>query len=155
MEAVSGGYSWRHRADDVDFDELSRLYRVAPLGDKPAEALATVFGNSMFSCFVYFDGALVGAGRALADGVDCAYIADVAVHPDHQGHGLGSGIIRRLVELARGHKKIILYANPGTEAFYRRLGFLRMNTAMAIWSDPGPAVEAGLLSPDDTPPSTT
>lgn len=148
MGAV-GGYRWGHRVEDVDLDELSHLYRVAPLGDKSPEVLATVFGNSMYACFVHCDGALVGAGRALADGVDCAYIADVAVHPDHQGRGLGSGIIRRLVELARGHKKIILYASPGTEAFYRGLGFLRMNTAMGIWSDPGRAIEIGLLSPDD------
>jgi GNAT superfamily N-acetyltransferase len=144
------GYSWGHCVDDVDFNELSHLYLIAPLGNKPPEALATVFGNSMFACFAYFDGALVGAGRALADGMDCAYIADVAVHPDHQGRGLGSGIIRRLVELARGHKKIILYANPGTEAFYHGLGFLRMNTAMGIWSDLGYAIETGLLSREDS-----
>ena len=85
-----GDYSWVHRVDDVDFNELAHLYRVAPLGNKSPEALATVFGNSMFACFVYSDGALVGAGRPLADGVDCAYIGDVAVHPDHQGRGLGS-----------------------------------------------------------------
>jgi GNAT superfamily N-acetyltransferase len=141
-----GDYSWVHCVDDVDFNELAHLYRVAPLGNKSPEALATVFGNSMFACFVYSDGALVGAGRALADGVDCAYIGDVAVHPDHQGRGLGSGIMRRLVELARGHKKIILYASPGTEAFYDGLGFLPMKTAMGIWSDPGRAIEIGLLS---------
>ncbi|MDQ0993740.1 GNAT family N-acetyltransferase [Streptomyces sp. V3I7] len=145
-----GGYSWSDRVDDVDFDELSELYQVAPLGNKPPETLATTFGNSMFACFVHADGALVGAGRALADGVDCAYLADVAVHPDHQGQGLGSGIIRRLVELAQGHKKIILYAAPGTEAFYGRLGFLRMNTAMGIWSDPDRAIEIGLLSREDS-----
>lgn len=141
-----GDYSWVHRVDDVDFNELAHLYRVAPLGNKSPEALATVFGNSMFACFVYSDGALVGAGRALADGVDCAYIGDVAVHPDHQGRGLGSGIMRRLVELARGHKKIILYASPGNEAFYERLGFLPMKTAMGLWSDPGRAIEIGLLN---------
>ena len=139
------GYAWSHDLEGVDLDKLSHLYRVAPLGEKPPAALATVFGNSMFRCFVRADGALVGAGRALADGLDCAYIADVAVHPDHQGRGLGRAIIRRLVDLAEGHRKIILYANPGTEGFYTRLGFLRMNTAMAIWSDPASAVESGLL----------
>jgi predicted N-acetyltransferase YhbS len=82
----------------------------------------------------------------LADGLDCAYLADVAVHPDHQRHGLGTAIIRQLLTLSQGHKKIILYANPGTEPFYARLGFLRMNTAMAIWRDPARAIETGLLS---------
>src|SRR5581483_1830183 len=140
------GYSWVHRVGDVDLEELAHLYRLAPLGDKSPEELATVFGNSMFACFVYADGALVGAGRALADGMDCAYIGDVAVRPDHQGRGLGSAIVRRLAELAEGHKKIILYANPGTEDFYARLGFLRMRTAMGMWRDPGRAVDIGLLS---------
>ena len=139
-------FSWAHDARAVSFDELSELYRIALLGDKPPGALATVFGNSMFVCFVYDGDVLVGAGRVLADGLDSAYIADVAVHPHYQGHGLGTAIIRRLVGLADGHKKILLYANPGTEAFYRRLGFLPMNTAMAIWHDPARAIESGLLS---------
>jgi GNAT superfamily N-acetyltransferase len=148
----SGGalddYSWTEDLTTVDLDELSQLYRIAPLGEKPPDALATVFGNSRFRCFVYRGDSLVGAGRALADGLDCAYIADVAVHPDHQGEGLGRAIVQRLVDRARGHKKIILYANPGKEGFYAKLGFLRMNTAMAIWQDPAGAVESGVLRPD-------
>ena len=142
-------YRWVSDSSAVDLDELSELYRIAPLGNKSPQALKTVFGNSMFACFACHGDALVAAGRALADGVDCAYLADVAVHPAHQGKGLGQEVIRRLVALAAGHKKIILYANPGTEGFYARLGFLRMNTAMAIWSDPAGAVAKGLLSPPD------
>lgn len=141
-------YSWVHDTHGVDWDELSNLYRIAPLGDKPPDALTTVFGNSRFVRFVYDGDTLVGAGRALADGLDCAYLADVAVHPEHQGTGLGKAIIRELVDAAKGHKKIILYANPGTESFYRKLGFLRMNTAMAVWHDPARGIEIGVLSPD-------
>jgi GNAT superfamily N-acetyltransferase len=141
-----GEYTWVHEVKGVDLDELSNLYRIAPLGDKPPDALATVYGNSMFMCFVYAGDVLVGAGRALADGLDCSYIADVAVHPDHQGRGLGKAIIAKLVDLSHGHKKIILYANPGTEGFYVKLGFLRMNTAMAVWHDPASAVASGILS---------
>jgi GNAT superfamily N-acetyltransferase len=140
-------YDWVGDSEGVDWDELSQLYRIAPLGEKPPDALRTVFGNSMFRCFVYAGEVLVGAGRALADGVDCAYIADVAVHPDHQGRGLGKAIIRRLVAQAEGHKKIILYANPGTEPFYLELGFLPMTTAMAIWWDQAGAIAAGVLRP--------
>ncbi|WP_328561766.1 GNAT family N-acetyltransferase [Streptomyces coelicoflavus] len=146
---TSENHTWSHRLDEVDLEELSRLYLLAPLGNKPPEALATVYGNSRYMCFVHAGDVLVGAGRALADGVDCAYIADVAVHPEYQGRGLGSDIIRKLLELADGHKRIILYAAPGAEAFYRRLGFRHMNTAMAIWSDPQRAVDTGLLRPED------
>lgn len=142
-------YRWVDHIAAVDWVELSELYRVAPLGVKPPDALRTVFANSMFVRFVYDDGTLVGAGRALADGLDCAYIADVAVHPDHQGTGLGQALIRDLLDAASGHRKVILYANPGSEGFYRRLGFLSMNTAMAVWRDPPAAVASGILRAND------
>jgi GNAT superfamily N-acetyltransferase len=139
---------WREGVDGIDWDELSALYRVAPLGDKPPERLRTVFGNSLFKCFVFEDGRLVGAGRALADGADCSYICDIAVLPSHQGTGLGKQIVAHLVERSRGHKKIILYAVPGKEPFYRKFGFLRMKTAMAIFDNQQQQLERGYLSED-------
>lgn len=138
-------YVWDYDDKAVDWEELSELYRISPLGDKPPGDLTVVFSNSMFKCFVRAGDRLVGAGRALADGLDCSYIADVAVHPEHQGVGLGKALIGQLVALSRGHKKIILYANPGTEGFYANLGFHRMNTAMAIWRDHERAIETGLI----------
>lgn len=145
---TSGGrYTWRHDTDGLDWQELSELYRVAPLGDKPPADLEVVFANSMFACFVYDGERLVGVGRALADGLDCSYLADVAVHPDHQGTGLGRAVVEDLVRLSAGHKKIVLYANPGTEGFYDKLGFHRMRTAMAIFRDSARAVESGVLDP--------
>src|SRR5581483_8205067 len=114
---------WRHSTDGVEWEELSALYRAAPLGDKKASHLQTVFSNSMFKCLVYDNARLVAAGRALADGADCSYLCDIAVVPSHQGRGLGKQIVSYLVEQSRGHKKIILYAVPGKEPFYRKFGF--------------------------------
>ena len=59
---------------------------------------------------------------------------------------MGKQIVCRLVELSRGHKKILLYAVPGKEPFYRKFGFLRMKTAMAIFEDQAAKVESGYLS---------
>lgn len=139
---------WIDRTDDVDWNELSALYRIAPLGDKSPADLRTTFGNSRYVFFVYEHSRLIGAGRALADGVDCAYLCDIAVHPDYQGSGLGKAIVERLRERAAGHRKIILYANPGKEGFYRKLGFKRMNTAMAIFADEAGALRTGVVSAD-------
>jgi ribosomal protein S18 acetylase RimI-like enzyme len=129
----------------IDWEELSNLYRIAPLGEKKPAHLQLVFSNSRFKCFVFDDARLVGAGRALADGLDCSYICDVAVHPDFQGIGVGKAIITRLRELSAGHRKIILYANPGKEGFYRKLGFRNMRTAMAIFQNQEQAARAGLV----------
>ena len=137
---------WKHSTDGVDWEELSALYRAAPLGEKRPPHLQKVFSNSMFKCFVYENAKLVAAGRALADGGDCSYICDIAVLPSHQGTGLGKQVVSKLVEMSAGHKKIILYAVPGKEPFYRKFGFMRMKTAMGIFENQQQQVERGYLS---------
>jgi len=139
---------WKTSTDGVDWAELSALYRAAPLGDKQPDHLRQVFGNSRFVSFVYDGAALVGAGRALADGADCSYICDIAVLPSHQGTGLGKKLVSDLVERSRGHKKILLYAVPGREPFYKKFGFLRMKTAMAIFENQPAQLERGYLTED-------
>lgn len=137
---------WRYTEEGLDWRELSELYRIAPLGEKNPEDLKRAFGSSMFKCFVYNRGTLVAVGRALADGVDCSYLCDVAVHPEAQGLGLGRAVVSKLVELSNGHKKIILYSYPGKESFYKKLGFMRMSTAMAIFQNQDQALEWGLVN---------
>lgn len=137
--------TWFDSIDTLDWDELSALYHAAPLGNKNPADLKVAFGNSRFVCFAREDGKLAGVGRALADGIDCSYICDVAVMPSHQGTGLGKEIVARLVSLSAGHKKIILYAVPGKEPFYKKFGFRRMRTAMAIFANQSQAVENGYI----------
>ena len=68
--------------------------------------------------------------RVLSDGVYRAFIEDVIVHPDCQGHGHG----RRLVEAALAHPRVrevegvFLFTN--IPAFYERFGFRRVDTGM-------------------------
>ena len=135
---------WTSDIDQVDWNELAAFYSQV-LGEKSPQGLKTAFTHSMFRHLVYDGARIVAAGRALADGSDCSYICDVAVLPSHQGTGLGREIMARLVQASRGHKKIILYAVPGKEGFYEKLGFARMNTAMAIFQNQAQAVERGYL----------
>lgn len=134
---------WTQSSDSIDWDALSELYRIAPLGNKSGEWLKTAYANSMFKRFAFAGDEVVAAGRAVADGVDCSYLCDIVVHPAYQGSGLGKELIQSLVDLSRGHRKIILYAVPGREPFYAKFGFRRMNTAMAIFSDPEKAAADG------------
>ncbi len=142
---TSLSFDWVYSSETMNWDELSHLYRIAPLGDKKPGDLQISFSNSRYMCFVYDAGKLIGAGRALADGVDCSYICDVAVHPDYQGLGIGKEIVTKLVEFSKGHRKIILYAAVGKDGFYKKLGFKRMTTAMAIFQNQEWAVEEGLV----------
>ena len=58
---------WKYSLENLDWEELSRLYLVAPLGNKAPSDLQIAFSNSMFKCFVYESGRLIAVGRALAD----------------------------------------------------------------------------------------
>ena len=137
---------WSHSIDVVDWEELSALFDASPpMGNRRAADLATAFGHSMFRCFLRDGGKLVGVGRAMADGVYVAYIGDIAVHPDYRGIGLGKQIVADLLRQSAGHKKIILHTVPGSEAFYRKFGFCRMRTAMAIFENQDLAMERGYI----------
>ena len=106
----------------------ARLYRIAGWveQDDACEFLGAALGNSCAVCAAYGgEGALVGMGRALGDGVSDAYIQDVVVDPAFRSRGIGGAIVRTLVaELRRrGVDWIGLVGEPGTEGFYRSLGF--------------------------------
>ncbi|PKN80226.1 MAG: hypothetical protein CVU51_14850 [Deltaproteobacteria bacterium HGW-Deltaproteobacteria-1] len=88
---------WKYDQENIDWDELSELYKIAPLGEKNPKELELVFGNSKFKCFALNENAIVAVGRALADGADCSYLCDVAVHPSFQGLGLGKAVVQKLV----------------------------------------------------------
>lgn len=137
---------WQYNQENISWNELSELYKIAPLGEKDPKDLEIVFGNSRFKCFAFYENKVVAVGRALADGADCSYLCDVAVHPSFQGLGLGKAVVLKLVEFSEGHKKILLYANPGKELFYKKFGFSRMNTAMAIFKNHDDAVRKGFIS---------
>ena len=73
-----------------------------------------------------FDGGrLIGMGRALSDGAGDAYIQDIVVDPDYRKQGIGGAIVKMLVAELRdaGVSWIGLVGAPGTEKFYRELGF--------------------------------
>ena len=136
---------WKEDTQNVNWDELSNLYEIAPLGKKDPNELKVVFSASLYVYFVYDEDRLVGAGRALADGKDCSYICDVAVAPDYQGRGIGKDIMTKLLESSKNHKKILLYSVPGKEEFYAKFGFKHMKTAMAIFEDQQQAIQRQLI----------
>ena len=107
--------SWCYDQSKTNWRELSEMYKIAPLGTKLPSDLEVVFSNSRFKCFVFDSSKLIGVGRALADGLDCSYICDIAIHPDYQGRGIGSELIRQVL------------ADAGTAGLPVRLQVLKVN----------------------------
>jgi len=102
------------------------------------------FLNSYAVVFLRDGEQLIGFGRAISDGAYQAAIYDVAVLPPYQRQGLGTLIMETM--LARlANCNVILYANPGREDFYLKMGFRPMLTGMAKYLKPAVMKERGLI----------
>lgn len=131
--------------DGISWKELAHVFELAPLGKKrDPQKLELAFRNSQLSVFAFHGKELVGAGRAISDGVWRATIFDVAILPEYHRRGIGSKIIRHLIQTANVDV-VMLYSVPGKEAYYERFGFHKMKTAMAIFPNEEEARKRGLI----------
>lgn len=118
----------------ADRDSVKKLYQQAGWwkeADQTPDRNSWIDGLVAGSlCFVgaFAGGEMIGMGRAISDGVSDAYIQDVTVLAAYRGLGLGARIINEITGFLRGRRIgwIGLIAEPGTEAFYQRLGFAAM-----------------------------
>jgi len=132
--------------DGVDWARIADIYARAPLAQRSPDAFERAFRNSYLCCFVRVDGELVGAARALSDGVVAATILDVAVDPGFQGRGIGRRMMTALLDRLP-FQRIYLAAVPGKEGFYAKLGFLPQTNAMGLFAGETreSAIERGIL----------
>ncbi|MCV2353035.1 GNAT family N-acetyltransferase [Paucibacter sp. B2R-40] len=130
--------------DGIDWHWLANVFERAPLGSRDPALLETSFRNSQVCCFARVDGVLIGAGRALTDRVLWTVIYDLALLPEHQGKGLGKAIMDSLAQQA-GAANVMLYAAPGKQPFYAKLGFRPMKTAMAKFANAEGAQTRGMI----------
>ena len=121
--------------DEEQIRQIIALYRAQgwwDAGDACQKQLAArlISGSHCFVAAVE-DQDLVGMGRAISDGISDAYIQDLAVRSDHRRRGIGTLIIRKLIEILHndGIFWIGLIAEPGSEILYRHAGFKEMVSA--------------------------
>lgn len=123
--------------ESVDWVQLSALYRevglVAGLGKKgDLPGIRRAFEASTKVVTVWLGDRLAGAGRLISDGVCYGAIFDVGVVPEFQGQGVGKRVMSELL-FGNEHLCIHLTSTFGNEPFYRKLGFKRHKTAMALY----------------------
>jgi spermidine synthase len=112
--------------------DLIRLYIDAgwwkPEYDADPSFLKCLVQKSALFAGAFHQDSLIGMGRALSDMISDAYIQDVAVLKPFQRQGIGTRIIRTLIDgLKQNHVDWIgLIGEPGTDLFYTRLGFRKL-----------------------------
>ena len=65
---------------------------------------------------------VVGFVTAITDGILSAYIPHLEVLPAHQGQGIGTELMRRMLDRLDGFYGIDLLCDPEVQPFYARLG---------------------------------
>ena len=90
------------------------------------DLITTALENSIVVISIWENEYLVAFARATGDKIFNATIWDVAVRPTHQRRGLGKLVMKELLKAIDAFRipLITLYADPGTESFYQRYGFL-------------------------------
>ncbi len=78
----------------VEYCELRRAAGLSPMDE---DAAAAALPKSLFAVTIRDGGALIGMGRLVGDGLH-VQVVDVAVHPDHQGEGLGRQIMEHIMD---------------------------------------------------------
>ena len=74
---------------------------------------------------------LLGIIRVVGDGFTVIFIQDILVYPEKQRQGVGTALLKAVLERYSGVRQIELTTDdtPETEAFYRSAGFFRFSEA--------------------------
>ncbi len=84
--------------------------------------------NSYFHIACYDGVTLVGYVDSVSNGVTDAYIQDLTVHPDYQGKGIGTELMKRMIAKLKENKiyMISVLYDEKLVPFYNRFGFFQM-----------------------------
>lgn len=81
----------------IDFRATSDLLMASYWGAGRSDDFhRRAFGNS-FCTAAYIDRNQVGFGRAITDRTVFAYLADIIIWPQHRGQGIGTQLVRALI----------------------------------------------------------
>lgn len=116
-----------YRYDIPEIDSFFELFRTTGWSpDKQKEELFEAINNSWYSVSAYLDNTLVGFGRIISDGNLHAFIVDLIILPEYQGKGIGTVILKSLIDEAqnKGIVDIQLFCAKGKRDFYIKNGFI-------------------------------
>ncbi|MBI5668338.1 MAG: GNAT family N-acetyltransferase [Chloroflexi bacterium] len=124
--------SYTTSLDAITPDKLRGFFVGWPNPPTPETHLRILQGSShVILALDDATGSVVGFITAISDGVSSAYIPHLEVLPAYQGQGIGSELVRQMLERLRHLYMIDLVCDDGLKAFYGRLG-LKPHLAMIV-----------------------
>jgi ribosomal protein S18 acetylase RimI-like enzyme len=122
--------SYRHSAEAVKPDQLRGFFEGWP-NRPPASRHLEILNGSDYVVLALEGDRVVGFITAISDGLLSAYIPLLEVLPSYRQQGIGSELVRQMLETLRGMYMVDLVCDPELEGFYARFG-MKPYTAMII-----------------------
>ena len=109
----------------ADYMRLRSVAGLTPFAEAAAHA---GLPGTFTAVVVRFEGKAIGMGRVIGDGGLFFQVTDIAVHPAHQGRGLGKAIVEALLD-ALAHRiaapaYVSLVADGEASKLYAQFGFV-------------------------------
>ncbi len=124
----------QYDCDNINWEDVRTLLKEVGMSYSDVTVHELSFKNSYSRIFVFDEDVLVGCGRIISDGVRQSAIYDIAVKTDYQGQNIGRQIVDYLMNSTPGCN-FILYASPGKEGFYLKLGLRKLKTGMILFAN--------------------
>jgi GNAT superfamily N-acetyltransferase len=131
MSYENGKYRISDDRNDVQIDKVEALLRSSYWAkERPLETIIVSIENSI--CFsLYYKDEQVGFARVVTDFASVAYIADLIIHSDHRGKGLGKWMFGVINNDPRWSAKFQFLATDDAHALYEQFGFSSSNKLMS------------------------
>lgn len=88
--------------------------------------------NSNYCVCAFEDNRTIGMSRVVGDDSFIFFVADVIVLPEYQNQGIGTALMKRIMEFLKENVQeysyITLMSAKGKEAFYEKFGFFKRPT---------------------------
>ncbi|MFY4728131.1 GNAT family N-acetyltransferase [Nitrospira sp. BLG_2] len=118
-----------------DASQLLGLFHQAPWAkSRSLDDAKKMLGHTDLALYAWDGDRLVGFGRVLTDFVYRATIWDVIVDRAYQGQGVGTEIVRRILNHPRLKKVELFWLCTRRPGFYEKLGFSSKEQTGMVWS---------------------
>lgn len=124
--------SFQDNCKDITSDMLKGFFvgwKECPDSNK----LFSILNNSDYRFVAIDDGSrrVVGFINAISDGVLSAYIPLLEVLPEYQGRGIGSQLVKLMLDKLKDHYMIDIVCDESIQKFYEKFG-LKKYSAMIL-----------------------
>jgi ribosomal protein S18 acetylase RimI-like enzyme len=112
-------------ATDITPNMLQGFFQGWRRPHTPEEHLK-ILSNSSFIILAIDDktNRVVGFINALTDGLQAAFIPLLEVLPDYQAQGIGSELVKRMLDKLKEIPSVDLTCDPELQGFYKRFGMM-------------------------------